>query len=79
MIRDTVSLIWLQNETTCVSGESMIKQLQYGQNFFQQAFGKVSDELYNIDFFSLNPTYPQIAAKAGLTMGSGNMPILMES
>jgi len=47
-------------------GESLVRQVLYGQRYFEQAWGKRSTTGWMLDIFGHHPQMPQIMTKAGL-------------
>jgi alpha-mannosidase len=59
--------MWLESDANLPSGESLIRQLLYGQNFFQKEFGKSEmNYLWLPDVFGYSWALPQILKKSGI-------------
>ncbi|HEV7214295.1 MAG TPA: alpha-mannosidase [Chloroflexota bacterium] len=59
--------MWLEADTNITSGESLVRQIVYGQRFFEQEFGKRSDLLWLPDVFGYSWALPQILRAAGIS------------
>jgi alpha-mannosidase len=59
--------MWLEADTNITSGESLVRQIVYGQRFFEQEFGKRSDLLWLPDVFGYSWALPQILRSAGIS------------
>ncbi|MGM3305155.1 alpha-mannosidase [Anabaena sp. WFMT] len=57
---------WVESELNLISGESIVRQLLYGQRYFQEKFGKVSPVVWVPDTFGFCATLPQFFANAGI-------------
>ncbi len=57
---------WVECDTNIASGESMIRQLLYGKEFFQEEFGVSSDTYWLPDCFGFSHALPQIIKKSGM-------------
>ena len=53
-------------DTNLPCGESFVRQILYGQAYFEQTFGVRSKNGWMIDCFGHHPQVPQIVTKAGL-------------
>ncbi|MEM9507286.1 MAG: alpha-mannosidase [Cyanobacteria bacterium P01_E01_bin.35] len=58
--------MWIEPETNLVSGESLIRQLLYGQRYYQEKFGKISTVGWLPDSFGFTWQLPQIASQCGI-------------
>ena len=58
--------MWIEPETNLVSGESLIRQLLYGQQYYQQKFGQISQVAWLPDSFGFTWQLPQIFAQCGI-------------
>jgi alpha-mannosidase len=58
--------MWIEPETNLVSGESLIRQLLYGQQYYQQQFGKISTVAWLPDSFGFTWQLPQIMQQCGI-------------
>ena len=57
---------WVECDTNIASGESMIRQLLYGREFFLEEFGVSSDTYWLPDCFGFSHALPQIIKKSGM-------------
>ncbi len=57
---------WVEADTNCPSGESLVRQGLFGQRFFRENFGAASRVGFNPDAFGHPWTLPQILAGQGL-------------
>lgn len=58
--------MWIEPETNLVSGESLIRQLIYGQQYYQEKFGKMSQVAWLPDSFGFTWQLPQIFKLCGI-------------
>lgn len=58
--------MWVEPDTNLPSGESLIRQLLYGQQFFREEFGVECDVAWLPDVFGLTAALPQILQKSGI-------------
>ena len=58
--------MWIEPETNLVSGESLIRQLIYGQRYYRQRFGKISTVAWLPDSFGFTWQLPQIFQLCGI-------------
>ncbi len=58
--------MWLESDCNIPSGESLVRQLVYGQRFYEQRFGAKCEYLWLPDVFGYSWALPQILKKAGL-------------
>ena len=57
---------WVEADTNIASGESLIRQLLYGREFFLKEFGVSSDIYWLPDCFGFTAALPQIIRRAGM-------------
>ncbi len=57
--------MWVEPDCNMPEGESLVRQQLYGQRFFLQNFGHISDVAWIPDSFGFNWNLPQFLAKAG--------------
>lgn len=57
---------WVEADTNIASGESLIRQLLYGREFFLKEFGVSSDIYWLPDCFGFTAALPQIIARSGM-------------
>lgn len=58
--------MWIEPETNLVSGESLIRQLLYGQEYYQKKFGKICTVAWLPDSFGFTWQLPQIMQQCGI-------------
>jgi alpha-mannosidase len=63
---ETVGGMWIEADCNVTSGESLVRQLLYGQRFFKEEFGSRSDVVWLPDVFGYSAAFPQIIKKAGM-------------
>lgn len=63
---ELVGGMWVEPDCNLPSGESLVRQFLYGQDYFQQTFGKTCHIGWILDSFGMPATFPQIAAKSGM-------------
>lgn len=57
---------WVEADTNIASGESLVRQLLYGREFFMKEFGVSSDIYWLPDCFGFTADLPQIIKKSGM-------------
>ncbi|MEG0566590.1 MAG: alpha-mannosidase, partial [Hungatella sp.] len=64
---ETEGAMWLEADCNLSSGESLIRQILYGKQFFRQEFGTEENEiLWLPDVFGYSVALPQILKKSGI-------------
>lgn len=58
---------WVESETHCLSGESLVRQFIFGQRFFKTEFGERCKVFFLPDTFGFNSQIPQVLRLAGIT------------
>src|SRR5581483_7433629 len=58
---------WVEPDFNIPSGESLVRQLLYGQRFFEREFGRRSTEFWAPDAFGYAGQLPQLIRGAGMT------------
>lgn len=58
--------MWVEADTNLASGESLVRQLLHGQEFFLREFGKLSRILWLPDVFGYSAALPQILKLSGI-------------
>ncbi|MEH2467645.1 alpha-mannosidase [Nostoc sp.] len=58
--------MWVEPELNLIAGESIVRQLLYGQRYIQEKFGKPSTIVWVPDSFGFCATLPQFFANAGI-------------
>jgi alpha-mannosidase len=63
---EVVGGFWVEPELNLISGESIVRQLLYGQRYTQAKFGKISPVVWVPDTFGFCWTLPQFMQQAGI-------------
>ncbi len=58
--------MWVEADCNVTGGESLVRQLLYGNEFFQKEFGRRSKILWLPDVFGYSAALPQILKKSGM-------------
>jgi len=58
--------MWVEADCNIISGESMIRQILHGKNFFMEEFGEDVRNLWLPDVFGYSAAMPQILQKSGI-------------
>ncbi len=58
--------MWVECDCNLVSGESLVRQILLGKNFFQKEFGYENEFLWLPDVFGYSWALPQILRKSGI-------------
>lgn len=58
--------MWVEPDTNVPSGESLVRQIFYGKQFFKEEFGKEMETLWLPDVFGFSAALPQLCAKSGV-------------
>lgn len=58
--------MWVECDCNLTSGESFIRQILQGKNFFKEEFGKENKVLFLPDVFGYSAALPQILKKSGV-------------
>ncbi len=58
--------MWVEPDCNVPSGESLVRQLVYGQRYFQSEFGVRSDVLCLMDVFGMPGSLPQLMRASGM-------------
>jgi len=58
--------MWVEADCNLISGESMVRQLLHGKNFFKDEFGVNVDNLWLPDVFGYSAALPQLLKNAGI-------------
>jgi alpha-mannosidase len=58
--------MWIEPEVNIISGESIIRQLLYGQQYFQEKFGKTTKVAWLPDSFGFPWQLPQLLKQCGI-------------
>lgn len=63
---EVVGGMWVEPELNLIAGESIVRQLLYGQRYIQEKFGQLSTVEWVPDSFGFCATLPQFFANAGI-------------
>jgi len=63
---DVTGSMWVEADCNLCSGESLVRQILVGKNFFKDEFGIETDVLWLPDVFGYAAALPQILKKAGI-------------
>ncbi len=63
---EAAGALWVESDTNLVSGESLVRQIMYGQRYLRETFGAEYDTLWLPDSFGYSYALPQIMLRAGL-------------
>ncbi|MBD2680306.1 MULTISPECIES: alpha-mannosidase [Nostoc] len=63
---EVIGATWVEPELNLIAGESIVRQLLYGQRYIQEKFGKLSPVVWVPDSFGFCATLPQFFANAGV-------------
>lgn len=58
--------MWIEPEVNLINGESLIRQLLYGQQYYQNKFGEITKIAWLPDSFGFTWQLPQILKQAGI-------------
>ncbi|MEM9414598.1 MAG: alpha-mannosidase [Planctomycetota bacterium] len=59
--------MWVEPDCNLASGESLVRQLLHGKQFFLEEFGIETDDVWIPDVFGYSAAMPQLMAQAGVT------------
>jgi alpha-mannosidase len=63
---ETIGGMWVEPDANMPSGESLARQILYGQRYFQRAFGVRHRVCWLPDCFGFSPALPQLLRQGGL-------------
>jgi alpha-mannosidase len=63
---EVVGGMWIEPEVNIIGGESIVRQLLYGQNYFQAKFDNISKIVWLPDSFGFTWQLPQLLKQAGI-------------
>jgi alpha-mannosidase len=63
---EAAGAMWVESDCNLVSGESLVRQILYGQRFLSEEFGREYDALWLPDAFGYSAALPQILLRAGI-------------
>jgi alpha-mannosidase len=58
--------MWVEPDTNMPTGESLVRQLLYGQNYFERTFGARARVCWLPDCFGFSPALPQLLRQADI-------------
>ena len=64
---DPVGGMWLESDCNVTGGEAFVRQLFYGQRYFEKTFGRRHNAAWLPDVFGFSAGIPQLLRGAGLT------------
>ncbi|MHA1797871.1 MAG: alpha-mannosidase [Candidatus Helarchaeota archaeon] len=62
---ELVGGMWIEPDLMAINGESMVRQRLYGQRYYLEKFGKMSEIGWLTDVFGYQWSLPQVLAKSG--------------
>lgn len=65
---EAAGAMWVESDCNLVSGESLVRQIYYGQRFLRDEFGREYDALWLPDAFGYSASLPQIMLRAGIPL-----------
>ncbi len=63
---EVIGAMWVEPELNLIAGESLVRQLLYGQRYLQAKFGRISSVVWVPDSFGFCATLPQFFVNAGV-------------
>ena len=63
---EALGAMWVEPDTNMPSGESLARQLLYGQRYFEKTFAARSNICWLPDCFGFSPALPQLLRQAGV-------------
>jgi alpha-mannosidase len=63
---EPVGGLWIEPELNLISGESIVRQVLYGQRYFQEKFGSINRMAWLPDSFGFTWQLPQILKQGGI-------------
>ncbi|WP_315785406.1 alpha-mannosidase [Fischerella sp. JS2] len=63
---EVVGGFWVEPELNLIAGESIVRQLLYGQRYVQEKFGKLANIVWVPDTFGFCATLPQFMQQGGI-------------
>lgn len=63
---EPIGSMWVEPDCNVPSGESLVRQLIHGKDFFEREFGVTTGDLWLPDVFGYSAALPQILGKAGV-------------
>jgi len=63
---ETIGGMWVEPDLNMPTGESLVRQLLYGQRYFDRTFGSTHTVAWLPDCFGFTPALPQLLRSAGI-------------
>ncbi len=63
---EPIGAMWVEPDTNMPTGESFVRQLLYGQRYFERTFGRRHTVCWLPDCFGFSPALPQLLQLAGV-------------
>ncbi|MEQ8995139.1 MAG: alpha-mannosidase [Coleofasciculus sp. B1-GNL1-01] len=63
---ETVGGMWVEPELNLIDGESIVRQILYGQHYTQEKFGQISQVAWVTDSFGFTWQLPQLLKQGGI-------------
>lgn len=63
---EVIGAFWVEPDCNLISGESFVRQILHGQDFFKREFGIQSQTCWQPDVFGMTGSLPQILARSGV-------------
>lgn len=63
---EPVGSMWIETDCNLVSGESLVRQILHGKNFFEKELGVETKDVWIPDVFGYAASMPQIMKKSGV-------------
>lgn len=64
---EPVGAMWVESDCNLLSGESLVRQILYGSQFFREEFGSSTMVAWLPDSFGFNAQMPQILRRSGIS------------
>ena len=64
---EPIGAMWVEPDTNMPTGEALVRQLLYGQRYFETTFGRRHTVCWLPDCFGFSPALPQLLRQAGVT------------
>ncbi|HEV7276705.1 MAG TPA: glycoside hydrolase family 38 C-terminal domain-containing protein [Devosiaceae bacterium] len=64
---ETIGGMWVEPDTNMPTGESLVRQVLYGQRYFERQFGRRHTVCWLPDCFGFSAALPQILRQGGIT------------
>lgn len=69
---EPLGAFWVEPDCNLISGESFVRQILWGQRFWQDEFGLRSHICWQPDVFGMSAAMPQILRRSGVTFAMTN-------